>query len=160
MCNLEHTTRPSSMMWPCMHTKGKACRRKSLFTSPEWPPSNAAKHSHHTVTAVEVGSGVWRTVSRFQIPLGLSASLTSRVPRQREWFCAGSPPTWTQERQIEQSQTAQLPASFLTLVDDGIQCVPRSLQLGRRARPWILVESGLGLGKRLHAVAQSRAAIS
>lgn len=59
-------------------------------------------------------SGVWRTVSRFQIPLGLSVSLNSRVSRQRSDFAQKAPYVDAGEiGRVEQSQAAHLLASFM-----------------------------------------------
>lgn len=116
MCNFEHTTRPSPMMWPCMHTKGgmlEACQRKSLFTSHEWPPSTQL--SIAITPSLLLESGVWRTVSRFQILLGLCASLTSRVSRQRTDSAQEAPYADAGEvesNRDEQSEATHLHASF------------------------------------------------
>lgn len=120
MCNFEHTTRPSPMMWPCMHTKGG---RSRLVNENLGLRHMNGRHPTQLSIAITpsllLEPGVWRTVSRFQIPLGLCASLTSRVSRQRSDFAQGAP-TWTQERQgrtglnrLEQSQTTHLLASLL-----------------------------------------------
>lgn len=116
MCNFEHTMRPSPMMWPCMHTKGGmlgACQRKSLFTSHEWTPSTQL--SIAITPSLLLESGVWRTVSRFQILLGLSASLTSRVSRQRSGFAQEASYVDTGESELNifgPSRTTHLLASF------------------------------------------------
>lgn len=58
---------------------------------------------------------MWRTVSRFQIPLGLSVNLTSRVSRQRTDFAQEAPYVNIGEvrsNRDEQSQIAHLHASF------------------------------------------------
>lgn len=121
----------------------EACRRKSLFTSHEWPPSNAAKHSHHTVAVVcGQGRGALSPDSRFRLAclcVSPHASHNRGVLLRRKLL------TWTQERQGRAESNCGF-SCFVhaILVGEGIVCSkiftsrpPRQALDPCQIRPWL-----------------------